>query len=226
VGNTSPEQILIPPTCSPITYGTKGLWYRVAPPPNQLISIAICGACFDTTLTLYGPGCSGDSCLLFSDDSLLVCSTTTCADSADRWSSISFCSSEPEYFIHVSGYFSYSEGEFTLVITNDGSCNPTPNGLCKSANTINQFPASIDFTVRGKSYPDNYCQLASYSTSNAASTLWYHISGTGASFLAHTCNSDFETELGVLSGSVEENLQFTIIFYKYLTKISTVIVPL
>lgn len=175
-------------TCSTIYNGGQGVWYYFAG-NNNLVTLTTCDqADYDTKISVFSGACGSLTCVDGNDDDGSCTGNT---------STVSFvANSGTDYYILVHG-FGGATGNFDLTI----SCTPPPsNDDCSSAT-----PVACGDVVSGNTV------LASGDTSlndctddlSTAPGVWYSFVGTGNGVTFSLCsdNTDFDTKMGVFSGS-------------------------
>ncbi len=85
----------------------KGLWYDFTPTTSGNVTVATCGAPFDTYLRIFDGICGSlSNCIAFNDDGCSPASTVTFSATANT-----------TYYVLVAGFGSASFGTFTLTVT-------------------------------------------------------------------------------------------------------------
>lgn len=176
--------------CGTSYSGGQGVWYRFAGNDN-LVTASVCDAAdFDTKISVFSGSCGSLVCVDGNDD------FTGCTGNT---SEISFvASSGTDYFILVHG-FSGDVGDFDLTVT----CLPPPsNDLCTSAISL----SCGDIVTGNTTLATNDTSLNDCSIDLSTSPgVWYSFvadaSGNGVTFSLCSDNTDFDTKMGVFSGS-------------------------
>ncbi len=166
--------------------GEHSVWYSWTAPFSGQVNLDTCTNNFDTVLAVYTGSSFATMSQVASDD-----------DACAPGSQLSFnATAGTTYRIAVSGYFSNSEGTFTL----DLSPPPPANDAFASAQVLSGFSASADGRNAGATLESG--DPPSIDTRTTSHTVWYRwtapFSGTVE---MNTCTSDFDTLLGVYTGS-------------------------
>jgi hypothetical protein len=185
------------PDCG-VIITSPGVWYSVIGTGTTLFA-ELCGATWDTKISVYCRGCDTPICIGGNDD-------------ACGWQSrFSWCSEAGvEYLILVHGYGGAS-GPFDLTVYEDGegctpdvTCPDAPeNDLCDGAIPV-AVPSNTAGSTNGAStdYDAPDCGGA-YITSPG---VWYSVIGDGTTLTATTCGDlyDYDTKISVFCGTCDE----------------------
>lgn len=104
--NTSTATAETVPLCDPfMTSGTRSRWYSFVG-TGQTVTASLCGAAYDTEISVYSGSCGALTCAAYNDDFCGAASQTS-------W----FATAGVTYYIRVAGYSSTDYGAFTLAMT-------------------------------------------------------------------------------------------------------------
>jgi hypothetical protein len=167
------------------TAGAGDVWYRYTPESDGMISFSLCGATFDSTLSILD-ACDGQ--ILACNDDAAACGTT--ASRLDCFPA----TVGSTYFIRINGFDPDETGVFEFVVETD-SCTPPPNDDCADALPIvENVPVSGDTLGATGS-------TASSCSPNDPFDVWYDYTPLSDGVVnAATCGSDFDTSLAVYDG--------------------------
>jgi hypothetical protein len=178
------------PFCGTSVTSGKGVWYSFTGSGTET-TVSTCnpGTNFDTKVLVYEGSCESLSCVAGNDDD------------CGLQSSVTFESTEGvTYYVLVTGFSSFSDGDFVLSL----SCAappPPPGGGCEIS-TMECGDVVSGTTVGANIEDPGTCGT----TLGSAPGVFYRFIGTGDNVEVTTCNagSDFDTKLGVFSGSCDD----------------------
>ena len=182
------------PFCGTDLTAGPGVWYVLSGTGDAFdITADTFGSTFDTKLGVFEGSCDNLVCVSGDDD-----------DSGTLQSKVEFVSTEGvDYYIYVTG-FQQEAGDYTLTVE-CAEPDPVPeNDTCDMAIAIACGEQVAGTTAGANSADVENCDVSL----NTAPAVWYVLSGTGdvLNITADTFGSDFDTKLGVFSGSCDDLL--------------------
>lgn len=115
-GTTVDADVDAPPFCGTAST-SPGVWYSLVGTGN-MITIDLCGAIFDSKLSIYDGTCGALNCIIGEDDDFAICGGND--PSVDFMSSLG-----TTYYIHVHG-FGGTNGPFDMTIAGEPVAPPPP----------------------------------------------------------------------------------------------------
>lgn len=187
-----------PSGCADGLANGRGVWYTYTPSADKSVII-------DTEGTTFAPNDSPDTKLgLFSG----TCGALTCIDSDDDGavsgllSSITFnASANVTYYIYLTGYDNTNDfGDFTLNIS---EFDPPANDLCANATPVTLGSPVNGVTTFGSNTgaPETNCNGVNLRVGPGVWHTYTNSTGSNKLIRANTVGSNFNTRLGVFSGT-------------------------
>jgi len=162
--------------------GAGDVWYRYTAETDGMLSFSLCGALFDTTLSVLD-SCGGQ--ILACNDDAAACGSTA------SWLDCFPADAGSTYFIRVNGFEPAESGAFELVVETD-TCTPPPNDDCADA-----LPIVENVPVTGDTLGATGSEASSCSPYDPFD-VWYDYTPLADGVVnAATCGSDFDTSLAV-----------------------------
>ena len=176
-----------PPTCV-TNYVEPGVWYTVIGNGNQ-ISASLCNTNWDSEIFVYTGSCGSWTCVTGNDDSGPICSGLS---ASVQWLS----TLNTTYYILVSDNSSASA--FTLDIATTVAPTPPANDLC-----VNATPLAIPSTTAGTTVNATVESPAPPTcvTNYVEPGVWYTVIGNGNQISASLCNTVWDSEILIYTGS-------------------------
>lgn len=168
---------------------SPGVWYTFTPVVSGNYDIDVCGAPYDSKLSIYTGSCNALTCVDGEDDDFTNCGGN------DPFITIN-ATAGTTYYILVHG-FGGGTGTFNLTISDAPVMPNVPNDFCADAITI-----ACDETVSGTTTDATFDAVAFCGTSNTAPGVWYSFVSDGSTYTASTCNqAGYDTKISVFTGS-------------------------
>lgn len=177
---------------------SPGVWYAIDGTGNTMTASLCTGTSYDTKISVFCGDCASPICVAGNDD---ACSVQ---------SEVSWCSSAGSTYLILVHGFSSSVGDFTIVVTDDGSpcdgavdCTPVGGGdndFCDNATPLS-LPASVAGSTVGAT-PDSDVS-SECGTTITAPGVWYSFVGTGHQVTASLCGSSYDTKISVFTGTCD-----------------------
>jgi len=186
IANTTPATTTGDPKPNCAEDVGKGVWYTVTPVSSGTVAVSTCGSDFDTALGIYTGSCSALVQLTCDDDG--GCGNKT---SAKNFSGIA----DTTYYILAGGYDGAS-GNLKIMATLPP---PVPvNDLCSNAVALVSGMTNAVNTSTATATDDPKPNCAP----NVGKGVWYTVTpGSNGTVTVSTCGSDFDTALGIYTGS-------------------------
>jgi hypothetical protein len=166
-----------------------GVWYQFVG-TGDFITLSTCsaGSNFDTKISVFEGSCNALACVGGNDDDL-GCSVSI------RSSKVEFLSTVGKnYYILVHG-FARATGNFSLSLQCGTPTTPV-NDDCSNAISV-----ACGSLVQGTTIGATADVVPSCTGAAAAPGVWYSFTGNGDRFALSLCNADFDTQIGVYTGS-------------------------
>jgi hypothetical protein len=186
-GETFPDGFIANPPYCTRSFTGNGQWFAVRGTGTEL-TVSMCGSDYDTALGVYTGACDALECVTANDDGR-----------CGLQSEVTFMSVPDEtYYIFATG-FSTATGTFTLSLECEEINPELVNTVCTGA-----LPLTCGETVEGwTTYEGPISPPAACGMAFTGPGRWFTLTGTGDEFTLDLCNSDYDTALGVYSGSCE-----------------------
>jgi len=183
------------PTCHQFHYDTPAVWFKIFPELNKNMNVTTCNPAttFDTRMAILSGSCSDSlECLWENDDD-------SCHVVYES-STINFFPTLSEYFVIVTGFSSFREGEnFGLVLSQEQNA--------AIPNCVYSIPLRVGISGNPQG---STAMLGSESTSPLCNeqgmAVWFDVeSYVDSTVTFSTCNeyTDFNTVLSVYGGSCD-----------------------
>jgi len=179
-------------TCGTSTTA-PGLWYKITGTGGSMTATLCGNATWDTKLSVFAGNCSLLTCVDGNDDACGL-------QSEVNWSS----TFGTEYYILVHG-FGANTGIFTLDVN-----SAQANDDCANATVVTPGSYSGSTACTG----NDFAPACGTAVNGNLGGVWYQLQGTGNHFIASLCQSNYDTQVRVYSGTcglltcVEGNDQF------------------
>jgi len=186
---------------SPLTCSTTAgpvmnndVWYRWTAPANGFLTMGICGASFDSRLTIWNSA----SCPTAST-AVVACADDGCGD--DPFISNSLVLEGQTLLIQI-GSPADEVGTFSLDLDFTELTDPPANDSCSSAEVVVEGTTAFDnFDATGSGFGDPLV-CATTSGPEVFADVWFEWTAPCTGFTTiSTCGTDFDSRLSVFNGS-------------------------